>query len=51
MPTAPNYRAFCIAVCELRINATPELLLALAKRYRLLVECPETGGLVENPEL
>lgn len=48
---APNYRAFCIAVLELRGNATPELLQAIAVRYALLVECPETGALVENPSL
>ena len=48
--TAPNYRAFCIAVLELRINATPELLTALARRYGLLVE-DESGRLVENPAL
>jgi hypothetical protein len=51
MPTAPNYRAFCIAVCDLRPNITPELIRALSVRYRLLVECPNTGDLVENPEL
>lgn len=47
---APNYRAFCIAVLELRINATPELLTALARRYGLMVE-DESGRLVENPAL
>jgi hypothetical protein len=46
----PNYRAFCIAVLELRVNATPELLQALARRYHLLVDGPD-GSLVENPEL
>jgi len=43
---APNYRAFCIAVLELRINATPELLTALARRYDLILD---DGS--ENPTL
>lgn len=43
---SPNYRAFCIAVLELEINMTPELVRALAKRYGLVLD----DG-TENPAL
>jgi len=33
----PNYRAFCIAVLELQASAKPELIVALGKRYGLLL--------------
>lgn len=44
--SAPNYRAFCIAVLELQASATPELVRALAMRYGLILECG-----AENPAL